>query len=67
MLAHIILFTLVNHKMEYNLNLYNITEVQNLIATLFNVKLGMWTAEDYAKELMLRISDTSKYYLELHT
>lgn len=53
--------------MEYNLNLYNITEVQNLIATLFNVKLGMWTAEDYAKELMLRISDTSKYYLELHT
>lgn len=53
--------------MDYNQILYNIEEVQQLIYDLFNVKLGMKTAEEYAKELMLQFSDTSKYNFELNT
>lgn len=47
--------------MDYNENLYNIGEVQHLIVNLFNVKLGVKTAEEHAKELMLQFNDPSKY------
>ena len=55
--VNIILFCLVHHKMLYNENLYKVSEVQELIRLTYGVRLGEKTAEEHAKETMMKIHE----------
>ncbi|XP_065209685.1 titin-like isoform X2 [Planococcus citri] len=57
LLTQIILFTLINHSMKKNLDLFKVLEVREMIGQHYKVKLGDKAAEDYVKEAMLLFND----------
>ncbi len=61
MLIEVILFSLVHHQMDYNKQLYRANEVQSLIFTHYKIKLGMKTAEEYAREILFNFLDNCEY------
>lgn len=54
------LFSLVHHKMTYNVQMYKTVDVQKILGQLYGVRLGHKTAEQYAKEAMLKVDDPCK-------